>query len=159
MNLFIYIFYGILSIIVGLIVGCCLRLLDEGISIKWAPLVFKILYVNSIGFIGYVTENKTSFIEMLASTEIKKGTENRKEIIEKKIKEYENIWGKKFLRSLRRSMIKYFIHNYDFILKTTITTLKEISIKNMQKNENVMRNISFRDINLNLNPYMKAGRL
>ncbi len=155
MNIYIYILFAILSIIFGLIIGCCLRLLDEGISIRMAPTVFVIIYWYSFGFVGFVNKNKDIFIETLANSEVEKGTENRKEIINKRISELEEAWSKKYLRYLRGLMIKNFIYNYDPLLKIILNTTKDISSRrDKYRYGNTIKHFSFADTAIKSKAFM-----
>lgn len=159
MSVYVYVVAAIFSVIIGYVIGCYARLLDEGISLKYMPILFKVIYVNTFGFVGFVKQNKEDFIEYLANRAVKKGTENRKEIVDSKIRELEQMWSEKYLRSIRKMMIGQLFFNYDFILKSVIETTKDISIKDGKyKSDNVMRHFSFSDIDIGYSSCVRVGR-
>ncbi len=164
MNIWIYIFLVAISMLLGIIAGCCIRLNQENVSIKWSIEVFKVLYYFTFGFVGFASKNKDILIDIIANNGVEKGSDNRKEKIIERKRELEEAWSKKkYLKSIRNIMIKALFTQFDFLTNEIIGVIKSLSKykNNYKKNkrEKVIRSFNFTEVSNCFNMYIKAGQL
>lgn len=133
----------LLLTLIGLTLGCYVRLRERHIPFYMLPVVAFHFYYILIMFNKWAIKNKELLIETLASAGIEKGTENKKEIINEKKQELESVWSVKYVRGLHRDLLRSFFKETDVYIDVIFDNTEEIYLDNLKNTKIKRRNVAF----------------
>lgn len=134
--------YILLAIILGFIIGCVVRVLEEELPIYYVIcLLIELLIGVAIDLFGYriiVEKNKKKIIKQIAERMVER---NKEMNVEDWMAHLDRIWGKELIKSLHREYLKHSFKNFHLYVDQILNRYKKN--RKTKFRENIKKDVSF----------------